>query len=225
MLLYFVKHSRPDLANVTRELSKVMDNPTPNAMKELKRAVKYVIDTKDQGLKINPTKIESDEPLELICYSDSDWAGDKETRQSVTGYCIYLQGCLISWKSKAQKTISLSSSEAELMALSEATKEIRFIHELLTSMEVKVKLPITCYVDNIGAIFMAENVTATPKSKHIDTRAKFVAQFINEGFLKVVFVKSSENPADIFTKNVFTELHAKHAKRNLWTVKGMEDEK
>ena len=216
MLLYLVKHSRPDIANAVRELSKVMDKPTPYAMKELKRVIKYVIDTKDYGLKMHPNKLTSDGLFQLMLYSDSDWAGDKETRTSVTGYSIFLQGCPISWKSKAQSSVTLSSSEAELMALSEATKEIRFIYELLMSMDVKVKLPIICRVDNVGAIFMSENVTATPKSKNIDTKAKFVTQFVADGFLKVIFVKTAENTADIFTKNVSTEIHSKHMKDYIW---------
>jgi Flp pilus assembly protein TadG len=80
------------------------------------------------------------------------------------------------------------------------------MYELLTSMGIKVKLPIICCVDNIGAIFMAENVTATSKSKHIDTKAKFVAQFIQNSFLKIIFVKTKENTSDIFTKNVNSEI-------------------
>ena len=102
------------------------------------------------------------------------------------------------------------------MALSEATKEIKFIYELLKSMKVNVKLPIVCRVDNVGAIFMAENVTATPKSKHIDTRAKFVTQFIADGFLKVIFVKTNDNTSDIFTKNVSSEIHEKHMYDYIW---------
>ena len=222
MLLYLVKHSRPDIANSTRELSKVMDKPTPAAMKELMRVIKYVLDTKDYGLKLNPKALNSDGFFEVVLFSDSDWAGDKETRQSVTGYCIFLQGCPISWKSKGQTSVTLSSSEAELMALSDATREIRFVYELLKSMDVKIKLPIVCRVDNIGAIFMAENVTATPKSKHIDTRAKFVTQFIADGFLKVIFVKTSENNSDIFTKNVSTEIHNKFKAEYIWTNKDMD---
>ena len=134
----------------------------------------------------------------------------------MTGFCVFLQDCAISWKSKAQNSITLSSSLAELIALSEATKEIKFIYELLKSMEVKVKLPIVCRVDNVGAIFMAENVTATPKSKHIDTRAKFVTQFIADGFLKVIFVKTNDNTSDIFTKNVSSKIHEKHMYDYIW---------
>ena len=77
-------------------------------------------------------------------------------------------------------------------------------------MGLKVKLPIICRVDNIGAIFIADNATANPKSKHIDTRAKYVSQYITDGFLKVMFVKTQENSADIFTKNVSGDILNKH---------------
>ena len=96
MLLYLVKHSKPDIANATRELSKVMDKPTPSAMKELKRVMKYVIDTKNYGLKMSPKMMNADGNMEVVLFSDSDWAGDKESRMSVTGYCVFLQGCPIS---------------------------------------------------------------------------------------------------------------------------------
>ena len=221
-LLYLVKHSRPDIANATRELSKVMNNPTPAATKELKRVIKYVLDTSDYGLKMEPKNLNDDGVFDVLLYSDSDWAGDKETRISVTGFCIFVQGCPISWKSKGQKTVTLSSSEAELMALSEATKELRFIYEIMKDMGVKVKLPIICRVDNIGAIFIAENASATPKSKHIDTRAKFVTQFISDGFLKVLFVKTTENASDIFTKNVNGETLEKHQGTYVWSKENIK---
>jgi hypothetical protein len=108
------------------------------------------------------------------------------------------------------------------MALSEATKEIRFVYELLTLMGIKVKLPIICRVDNIGAIFMAENITATPKSKHINTQAKFVTQFIQDGFLKIIFVKTKQNTFDIFTKNVNSEIYENHKDDYIWKKEDME---
>ena len=81
---------RPDISNATRELSKVMDKPTSAAMKELKRVMKYVIDTKNYGLKMSPKMMNADGNMEVVLFSDSDWAGDKETRMSVTGYCVFL---------------------------------------------------------------------------------------------------------------------------------------
>lgn len=91
-------------------------------------------------------------------------------------------------------------------------------------MKVPVKTPIICHVDNVGAIFMAENASATPKSKHIDIKAKFVTQFVADKFIKVIFVKSEDNVADIFTKNVQSEILNKHDKKFIWTVKDLRDE-
>ena len=111
MLLFLMKHSRPDIANVTRELSKVMMNPTPCATKELKRVIKYVLDTKNLELKLCPNIVDKEGEFVLKLYSDSDWAGDKETCHLVTECCVFFQECPISCKYKAQTTISLSSNE------------------------------------------------------------------------------------------------------------------
>jgi hypothetical protein len=202
MLLYLVKHSRPDIANAVRELSKLMDGPTPAAMKELKRVIKFVLDTEEFGLKLEPTEPSIKDEMVLEVYSDSDWAGDKDTRVSVSGYVVFLQGVAISWKSKGQKSVTLSSSEAEYVALSEAAKEVKFVFQVLTSMGIKVATPIVIYVDNVGAIFMAENVTTSSRSKHVDTRYHYVREFVVDGFIKIVFVRTKDNKADIFTKNV-----------------------
>jgi hypothetical protein len=96
------------------------------------------------------------------------WAGDKENRQGVSGYVVFLLGVPILWKSKSQKSITLSSSEAEYFAMSEAAKDVRFIAMVLELLGIKVQIPVTVMVDNIGAIFMAENVSDTSQTKHID---------------------------------------------------------
>lgn len=210
MLLFLVKHSRPDLANITRELAKVMDNPTKAAMKELYRAIKFTLDTKDYGLKIEPLPLTKNKEWTMTVYSDSDWAGDKDTRKSVSGYILFINGVPVSWKSKSQQSISLSSSEAELIALSEAAKEIKFIAQCLLSMGVPIQLPIICRVDNIGAIFMAENVTTSQRTKHIDLRYRFITEFIEDNFIKIIFVKTAENRSDPFTKNIDSKAYDAH---------------
>jgi hypothetical protein len=125
MLLYLIKYSRPNLANVVRELSICMDGANLAAYKEMLRTVKFVLDTKDYCLKMNP--IYENEEWDLVSYSDSDWAGNPENRISVTGFVIYLPGAPICWRSKRQKGVTLSSSEAKYVVMSEAVKEIRFI--------------------------------------------------------------------------------------------------
>jgi hypothetical protein len=210
MLLYLVKHSRPDIANAVRELTKALDGPSHAAYKEFLRVVKHTIDTKNLALKIAPIKPVDEDHWSIVVYSDSDYAGDRETRVSIAGFVIYLLGVPISWKSKGMKSVALSSSEAEYVALSEAAKEVKFIYQVLRSMGVKVKLPIVIRVDNIGAIFMAENVAVSQRTKHIDVRYRFVQEFVMDGFLKIIFVRTGDNDADIFTKNLSGDLHEKH---------------
>ena len=102
-LLYLVKLSRPDLANSVRELSKVMDGAAPGHVKELKRLIQFVGNTKKKGLKM---KFSEEDPWEIVAYSDSDYAGDKEGRKSVTGMVVLISGVPISWKSKGQPTVT-----------------------------------------------------------------------------------------------------------------------
>ena len=125
-LLYLVKHSRPDLANIVRELAKCMNGATQGAFKELIRVIKFVTATSDYGLRIKPHMV-TDTMWDLRVYTDGDWAGDKENRHSASGFIIYLLYVPIFWKSKLQCTVALSSTEAEYYALSKAAKEIKFM--------------------------------------------------------------------------------------------------
>ena len=113
MLLYLVKHSQPDIANCIRELSKVLDGATQGSYKEMLRVIKYVLDTKTLGLKIEPDNKPKGTPWNIVCFTDSDYATDPVTRRSVTGYVIYVHGVPVVWRSKSQQSITLSSTEAE----------------------------------------------------------------------------------------------------------------
>ena len=134
--------------------------------------IKFVLDTKCKGLWIEPDLDNVDEPWVLVCFSDSDYAGDPDSRRSVSGFILYVRGVPICWRSKAQRSVTLSSSEAEWVALSEAVKEIMFVQQLLESMKIQVRLPIIVRVDNVGAIFMSKNVTTMNRTKHVDVRTK-----------------------------------------------------
>jgi hypothetical protein len=90
---------------------------------------------------------------------DINWAGDPERRVSITGFIIYLLNVPIFWRSKSQKGVTLLSTEAEYVAISEAVKELKFIYYLLGDFHVKVNLPIVMKTDNIGVIFMSENAS------------------------------------------------------------------
>ena len=214
MLLFLVKHSQPDIANCTHELSKVLDGANEGAYKELMWSIKFVLDTKHYGLQIEP-KGELNGGWELRMYTNSDYAGDKTTRISITGYILFFMDVPIIWKSKSQKNITLSSSEVEYVALSEAAKEIKFVYQLLLSIGIQVQLPIVVRVDNVGAIFMSENTSTSGCTKHIDICYQYVNEMILDGFLKGSFVKTSENVADVFTKNVRSETYRELVKHFL----------
>ncbi|MFM8622083.1 MAG: reverse transcriptase domain-containing protein, partial [Holophagaceae bacterium] len=203
-LLYLLKHSRPDLSNSVRELSKVMDRANKAHEKMLHRVIRFVEETKNRCLVLSPMK--ENITWDLKGYCDSDFAGDSDTRKSVSGFVIYLCGAAISWRSKGQKSVTLSSTEAEYVAISEVATEILYIAGILKFLNIPLAYPIQVNVDNIGAIYLTKNATTGSRTKHVDTRYHFVREYVEDGIVKVQFVRSEDNHADIFTKNLNGEL-------------------
>ena len=136
----------------------------------------------------------------LEALSDSDFVNDKETRISVYGYTVVFCGVPIAWKSKHMMSVVLSTTEAEYVAVSEVMKEIKFLYQLQRSMEIKVPLPIKIKVDNMGAIWLANNCGLSEGTKHVDIRVHFVRSFVMDEVVTIDFVKSAENTSDIMTK-------------------------
>jgi uncharacterized protein (UPF0216 family) len=116
-------------------------------------------------------------------------------------------------KSKSGNSVTLSSTEAEYYADSETAKELQFIHHLVSSMEKTLKLPIILNMDNTGAIYLANNYSTGPRTKHVDIHTHYVIELIINGILKIEFVKSEDNDAGIFPKNVSEELFEKHTSK------------
>ena len=118
------------------------------------------------------------------------------------------------WKSKQQTIIETSSTEAEYIALSELTKELMFLIKIFEFINIRVKFPITINIDNIGALYIATNNT-TKSTKHFDVRYLMVNEKVELGIIKLKKVKSSDNAADIFTKNTNKDLYKKHISKYL----------
>ena len=132
------------------------------------------------GLCIVSTPTMCDGIWQFEVLSDSDFANDKETRTSVYGYIVFFCGVPIAWKSKSIKSVVLSTTEAEYVAVSEEVNRIKFQYQLLMSIEIKVPLPIKIKADDVGAIWLANNSGVSERTKHIDTRAHFVRFFVME---------------------------------------------
>jgi hypothetical protein len=136
---------------------------------------------------------------------------DVWTHIIVAADILYFIGCSYSkWKSKVQRSVTLSSAEAEFVACMEAAKEIKSVAQILNNMGIKVKTPIIVRVDNVGAIFMTENVSTNGRTKHIDVRHHYVQEFVEKVFFKIIFVRSEYNFADGFTKNVSGAIYDAH---------------
>ena len=176
-LLYLTKYSRPDITNPVRELSKSMDGASMAQVTEMYRVINFVLEMKTLGLRMVPTFNDGIWKLEAL--SDSDFANDKDTRYSVYGYIIFC-GIRVVWKSKSMKSVVLSITEAEYVAVSEVVKEIKFLYQMLRSMEIKVPLPIKVQVDNVGAIWLENNSSVSERTKHDDLRAHFVRDIIKD---------------------------------------------
>ena len=146
--------------------------------------------------------MEAPKELRVVEAVDSNWATDRKNRKSITGYIITVGGCIVSWMSKKQQGVTLSSTEAEYVALSMAATEVKFLRMLI--QEITGEKPLTSILreDNTGAIFLSKNEQIGPKTKHIDTRYRFVNDMVLEKCLQVTYIKSEDNPSDILTKNI-----------------------
>ena len=189
-LLYCAGNTRPDVALAVGLLCRAMAKPTEALLEDALRVLGYLYRHRRIGL-----RYEGDgKPLRG--QSDSDWA----VRHSTTGWQFTFSAATISWGSKKQTSVALSSCEAEIMAASEAAKEALFLSALLRELGVVFKEPIELGLDNTAAIAISYNPEHHARTKHVDRRHFFVRECVERHQLRVPYVKSAENLADFFTK-------------------------
>ena len=149
--------------------------------------------------------------LNLHGYTDSDYAGDKETRRSTSGYCFLAAGGLISWKSARQTGVTLSSTEAEYYAMTTAAKEAIWIQRLFKGLHYKAQdlKPMTLYGDNQGALALAQNPVYHQRTKHIEVQWHFIREKVEEGTIQLVYKTTADMLADGLTKPLSPANHLK----------------
>ncbi|XP_031474726.1 uncharacterized mitochondrial protein AtMg00810-like [Nymphaea colorata] len=153
--LIYLTITRPDITFAVHTLSRYMQQPSVAHYKAALRVLKYLKQSRGQGL-----WFPSNEDFQLTAYCDADWGACKETRRSITGYCIFLGGSLISWKSKMQRTVSRSSAEAEYRSMADTSCEILWLKYLLSDFQVNHPQPVDLLCDNKPAIQIAANPLA-----------------------------------------------------------------
>jgi hypothetical protein len=197
-LIYVMSCTRPDICFVVNQLAQKMSKPNTSDFSLSKFALKYIKGTLNYCL----TFVKSNN-LDIKGYCDSDW-GSATDRRSISGYCFKMndESSLISWKSKKQPTVALSSCEAEYMAITYAIQEANFLTQLLADMTGMNKKSVDIFVDNQGAIMLAKNPVHHQRSKHIDIKYHYIRSQVKSEIINLHYIPSNENVADIFTKPV-----------------------
>jgi hypothetical protein len=195
-LLYIMLGTRPDIAFAVTKLAQFAANPSKEHLDKAKYVLRYLAGTAKYALVYKGASNKG-----LIAYTDSDYAADPVKRRSTTGYIFKLADGIISWQSRAQKTIALSATEAEYMALSDCSRQAVWIQNIFTELGLQTR-PTQICADNEGGIFIASNPVQERRTKHIDVRFHYVRDLIEQKRIDVVWVPTDDNPADMFTKNL-----------------------
>ncbi|KAJ3559245.1 hypothetical protein NM688_g454 [Phlebia brevispora] len=204
-LMYAVLGMRSDIAYAVQHLSQFCSALMQMHWTTVKCIMRYLNGTLGVSIKYGlHAKVQD---LELIGYSDADWAEDANDCKSVSGYVFLFSGSPITWSSKKQLTIALSSMEAEYMAMSHAAREVLWLRNLLTELDIVQKSGTLVNVDNQGAIAYSKLNIFHRHSKHIDIWHHFIHDCIEVNEVKVIYCATNDNIADLFTKPLARERH------------------
>jgi hypothetical protein len=193
--LLYLTTTRPDIAFVTQQLSQFLSSPTQTHYDTACRVVRYLKGSPGRGLLFR-----RDAQLQLLGFTDADWAGCLDSRRSTSGYCFFLGSSLISWRAKKQHTVSRSSSKAEYRALSFASCELQWLVYLLKDLQVKCVKPPILYCDNQSALHIVANPVFHERTKHLEIDCHFVREKLQQGVFKLLPIHTKSQLADFFTK-------------------------
>lgn len=220
-LMYAAISTRPDIAHATYYLAANMVAPTSRHMLAAERVFRYLAGTKEVGLVFgsrngdaagdsrgHSTQVQVD----VTAFADADWANDKGDRKSISGWVAKLNGDPVSWSSKKQRVVALSTCEAELYAESAAIQEVLWLRGLLAELGLHTKMGSVVHGDNQSTIAVSKKGVKGERTKHVDVKYHFVTETVESGKVKLQWVPSAEQQADIFTKAlhapVFLKLRA-----------------
>jgi hypothetical protein len=197
--LLYLTHSRPDLSYAVGAVARHMQEPHEIHWKAAKRILHYVQGTKSFGI-----HYAAGSSLELVGFTDSDWAGDCIDRKSTSGYVFMLAHGPICWSSKKQSTISLSSAEAEYRGAVNAATQCVWLQGILAEFGIVFDSPTILWCDNQSTIKISTDPVQRQRTKHIEIHMHYIRGLVHDRTIALQYCPSSEQTADIFTK-CFTE--------------------
>ena len=192
-LMYAMVCTRPDIAHAVGTVSRFLSNPGREHWNAVKWILRYLRGT------VNVMLCFGDDKPTVVGYSDSDMAGDIDSRKSTSGYMIKFAGGAVTWQSRLQRCVALSTTEAEFIAITEACKELLWVKKFLQELGV-VQDKYLLFVDSQSAIYLGKNSTFHSRSKHIDMRYHWIRDALDAKLLELAKIHTDDNGADMMTK-------------------------
>jgi hypothetical protein len=203
-LLYLAIATRPDISYYAMWLGQFNANPSCRHFLTAKHVLRYLSGTRNLALCLGspsphvPTILRG--YLQNVGCSDADWASDMADRKSISGYSFYFEGCLVSWSAVKQKSIALSSTEAEYYAMTHAFKETLWIRSFLGFLKFPIPRPFPILSDNQAPCALSNSPSVPARSKHIDIRHHIIRSHVQDGSFSTMWIPTGDMPAEIFTK-------------------------
>ena len=211
--LIYLSHTRPDIAYAVSVISQFMHNPKEVHLQAAHRILQY--------LKGNPGKgilFKRNGGLVLEAYTDADYAGSLVDRRSTSGYCTFLGGNLVTWRSKKQNVVARSSAEAEFRAMAQGVCELLWLKIILEDLKIRWDGPMRLYCDNKSAISIAHNPVQHDRTKHIEVDRHFIKEKLESGLICTPYVTTQGQLADVLTKGLNSTVF-----QNIISKLGMEN--
>jgi hypothetical protein len=195
--LIYLSHTRPDIAYAVSTVSQFMHDPRSSHMDAVTRILRYLKGCPGKGLLYTHHG-----NLQVECYTDADWAGSLDDRRSTSGYCTFVGGNLVSWRSKKQTVVARSTAEAEFRSMAHGVCEVLWMRILLMELGLFKGTPLMLYCDNKAAIDIANNPVQHDRTKHVEIDRHFIKEKLESGIICMPYVNSSNQVADILTKGL-----------------------
>jgi hypothetical protein len=195
--LIYLSHTRPDIAYAVSVVSQFMHCPSEDHMDAVLRILRYLKSSLGKGLMFSKNN-----HLRVEGYADADWAGNITDRKSTAGYFTFVGGNLVTWRSKKQNVVALSSAEAEFRGMAKGLCELLWLRRLLTEIGFAPNDEIDLFCDNKAAIDISHNPVQHDRTKHVEVDRHFIKQNLENKIIRFPFVKSEDQLADILTKAV-----------------------
>ncbi|SPC60898.1 related to retrotransposon protein [Ustilago sp. UG-2017b] len=201
-LLWLSNGTRPDISQAMGVLVRYMTQPSREHYNAAQKVLQYLDCTQDVHLRYGGDKQQDF----LTAHSDTNWASDATAqRRSSSGSAVFVHRNLVAWKSALQRCTTLSAVEAEFVAATEAAQEVLLFGHLFKAIGIDIGIPII-FSDNTGTIQVSRDPTQHWKLKHIDTKYHFIRDNVQDGKVKIKYIGTADNLADIFTKPVGKEV-------------------